>query len=336
MNLMLEPQKYFSASIIKSNEMGTTGISEEKMTDERLKKLLELLVKPEHNQDLDWLRLIQQYTNEIGDDLGGFHLSSMEKNSGILNHVLSITERQTPVDMNGAIRKINGQLVKNKYMSNSLYRELLRKVSNADDSYKSFWETIANAISIIQKNYLNFYAELMEDYVVMYQKYNDDVVMAAGQSVSEGKDANHVHFDGKNLRTTGYDPFESVVKNKPHVYIPNWNSLTSSQKNDMEKNLSPAFKVDAGYVIFNDESYYALPDCPAGLGKNSSGEVSLPTYQAWLAQFNSVGNTFQSNMQSFAQTYSQVNNTFNNLNKILSGTITSLGESANFVLKSIS
>ncbi|EEK4519668.1 IpaD/SipD/SspD family type III secretion system needle tip protein [Salmonella enterica] len=63
---------------------------------------------------------------------------------------------------------------------------------------------------------------------------------------------------------------------------------------------------------------------------------SITRYQAWLASFNAFGNQLQSNMQSFSQTYSQVNSTFNNLNKVLSSTITALGESANFVLKSLS
>ncbi|HHA7953027.1 TPA: IpaD/SipD/SspD family type III secretion system needle tip protein [Salmonella enterica] len=63
---------------------------------------------------------------------------------------------------------------------------------------------------------------------------------------------------------------------------------------------------------------------------------TISSYQAWLASFNAFGNQLQSNMQSFAQTYSQVNSTFNNLNKVLSSTITALGESANFVLKSLS
>lgn len=338
MNVMLEPQKYFSASIVNRNEMGMTGISEDKMADERLKKLLELIVRPEHNQDLNWLRLIQHYTNEIGDDffLGG----GMEKNGCILNHVLLMTERQAPVDINGAIRKINSQLVKDKYISNSLHRELLRNVSKANDSssYKSFWEGIAGAISAIQKNYLNFYAGLMEDYVDMYQQYNDLVVKAAGQCVTAGSDANHVYFNGKDLRDKGYAPFELYIKDKPNVDISNWGNLTDSQKNDIKKNLSPAFNVSdkEGHVTFNNSSYWSLPHTPADISKDTSGQVSLPAYQAWLAQFNSVGNTFQSNMQSFAQTYSQVNNTFNNLNKILSSSITSLGESANFVLKSIS
>ncbi|CCO82239.1 Translocator protein bipD [Erwinia amylovora Ea266] len=63
----------------------------------------------------------------------------------------------------------------------------------------------------------------------------------------------------------------------------------------------------------------------------------MPTasYHAWLATFNAAGSALQSNMQSFAQRYSQSNSTFDQLNKVLSGVISTLGDSAREVYKSI-
>ncbi|MBG6247237.1 MULTISPECIES: IpaD/SipD/SspD family type III secretion system needle tip protein [Symbiopectobacterium] len=71
----------------------------------------------------------------------------------------------------------------------------------------------------------------------------------------------------------------------------------------------------------------------SGAEDGKYAEVSTTRYQAWLASFNSVGSAFQSNMQSFAQRYSQANSTFDNLNRVLSSVISTLGDSARDVLK---
>jgi invasin D len=47
-----------------------------------------------------------------------------------------------------------------------------------------------------------------------------------------------------------------------------------------------------------------------------------------------VGTGLQSNMQSFAQRYTQANSTFDNLNKVLSGAISTMADSAKDVFKS--
>ncbi|EKF0976193.1 IpaD/SipD/SspD family type III secretion system needle tip protein [Salmonella enterica] len=332
MNIMLDAQKCFSESAIKRNGAGTPNVNEEKVSGDRLKDLLSLLSMPESCHDLNWLKLVRQYVNEFGDNVEGFCVGTQEGNNSVFNHSPLMAKQRTPFDINSSIRKIRGQLIKDKYASELSYKKLLKNVSGDSTSYKSFWEIIASAISTIQRNYLNVYAELMEDYVDMYQYYNDIVGKAASQAVEEGGDANHIKFN-TDAMNSAYQSFQSKLRNPGYV-IPNWGSLTSSQRNDITKTLSPAFTVSSsGEVSFDLSSYWNLPHSPAGISK---GTVSLPSYQAWLAQFNSVGNTLQSNMQSFAQTYSQVNNTFNNLNKILSGSITSLGESANFVIKSIS
>ncbi|EHW1129259.1 IpaD/SipD/SspD family type III secretion system needle tip protein [Salmonella enterica subsp. enterica serovar Kinondoni] len=127
-----------------------------------------------------------------------------------------------------------------------------------------------------------------------------------------------------------------------------------NQLRQQYQNFEPAFKVyvkayfDEEYVddldfvfkyydiklITTSHVNFNFPKWP--LDNLPDDNCTISSYQAWLASFNAFGNQLQSNMQSFAQTYSQVNSTFNNLNKVLSSTITALGESANFVLKSLS
>lgn len=73
---------------------------------------------------------------------------------------------------------------------------------------------------------------------------------------------------------------------------------------------------------------------PAGIELPKS-DVSTPSYQAWLATFNAVGSTLQSNLNSFSQRYTQANSTYDNLNKVLSGAISSLSEQAKTVFKDL-
>ncbi|MCW2482572.1 IpaD/SipD/SspD family type III secretion system needle tip protein, partial [Candidatus Symbiopectobacterium sp. NZEC135] len=90
-----------------------------------------------------------------------------------------------------------------------------------------------------------------------------------------------------------------------------------------------------GKVSFNKDTFDSVSLAKV-TDDGSYTDVSTTRYQAWLASFNSVSSAFQSNMQSFAQRYSQANSTFDNLNKVLSSVISTLGESAREVLKALS
>ncbi|VFS19014.1 Translocator protein BipD [Yokenella regensburgei] len=115
--------------------------------------------------------------------------------------------------------------------------------------------------------------------------------------------------------------------------VKNWDKMTPEERKSMETTLAPAFKVnDSGKIEFNLDQYSAAPDYPSGI---SGGKVSTASYQACLPSFNAGGSALQSNMQAFAQRYSQANSTFDNLNKVLSGAIASLAESAKDVLKAL-
>lgn len=85
-------------------------------------------------------------------------------------------------------------------------------------------------------------------------------------------------------------------------------------------------------TMFNFDNATTSSAYPAGIEDKN---VSTPSYQAWLATFNASGSTLQSNMNSFTQRYSQANSTFDNLNKVLSGTISSLSDAAKDVFKSL-
>ncbi|ORM83733.1 hypothetical protein HA42_05765 [Pantoea deleyi] len=218
-------------------------------------------------------------------------------------------------------------------------RAALESASEGDEaeisthtSYADLWAGMALAIKEIKDDYVDFYADLMQKYTEMYEAYNTHVQGAASKAVSTGDDGNNVKFDA-SLMSSGYTNFRKEIKSIDLGSVKNWSKMTSDERKSMETTLAPAFKVDdSGKIEFNLDQYSAAPDHPSGI---SNGKVSTASYQAWLASFNAGGSALQSNMQAFAQRYSQANSTFDNLNKVLSGAITSLAECAKDVLKAL-
>jgi len=207
---------------------------------------------------------------------------------------------------------------------------------NANMSYAEIWLRLALFIGEVKKDYVDFYADLMQKYTEMYESFNENVQKASSEAVSTGSDGNNVSFDTSKMQA-GYDAFQKDVDrlNGELGSVDGWNSMTDDEKRSMTITLEPAYKVDSnGKISFNMDQYNSVSGTyPSGI---KDGKVSTASYQAWLATFNAAGNAFQSNMQSFAQRYSQANNNFDTLNKILSSAISSLADSARDVLKSLS
>lgn len=202
-------------------------------------------------------------------------------------------------------------------------------------SYAELWARMALAIKNIKGDYVDFYADLMQKYTEMYEAYNTHVQGAASESVTSGNDGNNVTFDTKVMQK-GHDDFRNAISGIDLGSVKNWDKMTPEERKSMETTLAPAFKVnDNGKIEFNLDQYNAAPLWPSALPGGFKGQVSTASYQAWLASFNAGGSALQSNMQAFAQRYSQANSTFDNLNKVLSGAIASLAESAKDVLKAL-
>lgn len=199
-------------------------------------------------------------------------------------------------------------------------------------SYSKLWAVMAEAIKNIRTNYVDFYAGLMQNYTEMYEAYNEYVQKASADAVKAGEDGNNVNFNNDTMKE-GYDKFNDAVNDMDLGSVANWNEMTDAQKASMTATLEPAFKVDqsSGKISFNLDQYNARSYYPSDGG----GKVSTSSYQAWLASFNATGTGLQSNMQSFAQRYTQANSTFDNLNKVLSGAISSMADSAKDVLKAL-
>ncbi|QQG30434.1 IpaD/SipD/SspD family type III secretion system needle tip protein [Pectobacterium carotovorum] len=262
-------------------------------------------------------------------------------------------------------QKINNDNLMAKYANSQLYLARINiektagdEISHANEngkrngeittstSYAELWAVIANAIQTIKEDYVDFYADLMKQYTDMYEAYNEHVQKASSEAVSAGKDGNTVAFDQKKMED-GYTAFDAyVAANSPAGEVKNWADMTPEEKNDMRVTLEPAYKIVEvededgnchGSIEFNLDQYDKTVKNSYPAAKNQTGvyEPSTSSYQAWLATFNSTSSALQSNMQSFAQRYSQANNTFDNLNKVLSGAISALGESAKDVFKAL-
>ena len=252
--------------------------------------------------------------------------------------------------VNGISEKIN--IIRNEVRNQTLYRKTASEQLAAatamlenelltdgelttSTSYAEMWLRLAIFIGEVKKDYVDFYADLMQKYTEMYESFNENVQKASSDAVSAGDDGNNVSFDTARM-LEGYKAFQKDVDrlNGELGSVDGWNTMTEDEKRRMIITLEPAYKVDsAGKISFNMDQYNSVSETyPSGI---KNGKVSTASYQAWLATFNAAGNAFQSNMQSFAQRYSQANNNFDTLNKILSSAISTLADSARDVLKSL-
>lgn len=264
----------------------------------------------------------------------------------------ALDDTQREITIQGSKSNYSLSLLKANMMREAQKQEALSesKSVTTHTSYAQLWAAMATAIDNIKSDYVDFYADLMQKYTQMYEAYNKHVQAAASEAVEAGKDGNHVNFNGHKMRA-GYFAFEAARKSINLGSVKHWNEMSVEEQKSMTTTLEPAFKVSAdGAISFNigpfitdksigplwvEESFNNSPAYPTGITSYDSS-VSTVGYQAWLASFNAGTSGLQSNMQSFAQRYSQANSTFDNLNKVLSGSISSLADSARDVLKSLS
>ncbi|HFT1247930.1 TPA: IpaD/SipD/SspD family type III secretion system needle tip protein [Escherichia coli] len=277
----------------------------------------------------------------------GMKYKQLYPQSDNINHIIIQQEQRVQLATT-ALGEICRELLKERAEVNysySLFKSAKESIQNLheksnDDkitvhtSYAELWGRVAQAIQGIKSRYVDFYANLMKKYTDMYEAFNEYVQKSSSDAVSTGDDGNNVSFDTGTMKS-GYDNFSNALENIDLGVVKNWIEMTPTQQAGMRATLAPAFKInEAGGIFFNMDQYDSIKHSyPAGI---KNGKVSTASYQAWLATFNASGTALQSNMQSFAQRYSQANSTFDNLNKVLSGAISSLADSAKEVLKSLS
>ncbi|NEG59846.1 IpaD/SipD/SspD family type III secretion system needle tip protein [Pantoea agglomerans] len=180
-------------------------------------------------------------------------------------------------------------------------------------SFAELWSKISLAIANIKTNYLDLYADLMSQYTEFYQYYTTEF---------SAKWMNTIDTDGDNKVTVNEGKFAElefalIEYYKSHsVYNFDTSKMTAEQLAQFKETIAPAYVVENDYSLKLNWEDPPSPNAPGGYMRTAQ-------YQAWLSAFNSIGNTYQSNMQSLAQRYTQANSTFDNLNKVLSSSITS-------------
>ncbi len=354
-------------------EVGVGSTSE--MNTVLLKQLISALTSMESNNQLEDVRKVLQQHNldtsdvdflkskvcaavaEIkaaNDKVGA--IAKDNKAGATVTVAEMISAQYQQVDKTGAaLGTIKDEIAQNRIKANYSENQLkatmqtsLQEIAEAEEaakartgdneisvhtSYSKLWAVMAEAIKNIRTNYVDFYAGLMQKYTEMYEAYNEYVQKASADAVKAGEDGNNVSFNN-NTMGQGYDKFNNAVNGMDLGSVANWDEMSDAQKASMTATLEPAFKVDqsSGKISFNLDQYTGRPYFPSDGGGD---KVSTSSYQAWLASFNAIGTGLQSNMQSFAQRYTQANSTFDNLNKVLSGAISSMADSAKDVLKAL-
>lgn len=352
--------------MISASQVAEVGVgSTSELNTVLLKQLISALTSTESDNQLEDIRkVLQQHGLETSDETflksklraALAEIKAANDKAGTTATVEEmISAKYQQVDKTAAaLGTIKDEIAQNRIKANFSENQLkatiqtsLQEIAEAEEaakartgdseisvhtSYSKLWAVMAEAIKNIRTNYVDFYAGLMQKYTEMYEAYNEYVQKASADAVKAGEDGNNVDFNNNTMKG-GYDKFNNAVNGMDLGSVANWDKMTDEQKASMTATLEPAFKVDqgSGKISFNLDQYNGRPYYPSDGG----GKVSTSSYQAWLASFNAIGTGLQSNMQSFAQRYTQANSTFDNLNKVLSGAISSMADSAKDVLKAL-
>lgn len=290
---------------------------------------------------------VEYSLDKINSQLVNDRLVMSYNHKNLLNSIAEQTPTQDPEDQDGGYAEfwkgISSSInnIKNDYVD--FYADFMQKYVSM---YQNFNDTVVSAATKAVEDKSNETVDSGK------MRFTPSYIKDAFKSFSENYNSPFIIYDKTiaQVTVTGTGRVQDFENGYNIAEI-------KEQLFKQHQNFEPAFTQD-DYVGFEvttlrepDPTIHLKGIYEVKLRATSSVKFNFPkmpldnlpddnctisSYQAWLASFNAFGNQLQSNMQSFAQTYSQVNSTFNNLNKVLSSSITALGESANFVLKSLS
>lgn len=215
-----------------------------------------------------------------------------------------------------------------------------------NSSYAELFAVITVAISTIQTKTTDFYTDAMGRYSEVYESYTNNVVSAMGTAASSA------NGDDLNFNQAEMDAAEQAFEGDVDTVnaelaadgpVPDWNTMSQSQKDQVAAALSPALNIDpaTGIMTVNTSAFEAAPDGPATIDGSTPDptadtyKVSQVAFSAWQESMNSVKAEFDRAIKQLAQSASQSQNIFNEVVEQLTGTIKACMDSAGQVVANI-
>ncbi|AOJ09984.1 type III secretion system needle tip protein SctA [Burkholderia mayonis] len=170
------------------------------------------------------------------------------------------------------------------------------------------------------KSDVDAYSEIVD----MMGKYFKSVagVMSELQDCISAKDDKNMRIDGSRIRQL----LQDVINNLPTVQLPKGADIAR-----WRKELGDAVTIsDSGVVTINPDKLKKMRD---SLPDSSDVTWDTARYQAWNTGFSGQKDNIQNDVQTLVQKFSHQNSSFDNLVKVLSGSISTLMDTAKSYLQ---
>ena len=207
-------------------------------------------------------------------------------------------------------------------------------------SFDDILDGLQDLIGVIKDDYLDVYARLVEAYAKLYSEFNADILARLTEWVSpQGDDKGTIVLDVGLLEQALQVLISRYSLPNPNsVLFPvpgDDGSVGGASKEDALKWLaamglpSSCLKQlpDGSYCVVMDLSPFStmIDGMPA---RNGNGKASLlpAGFQAWQAAFNAQQQEVESALQKHTQKYSNANSIHDNVQKVISSTLSALFE----------
>ncbi|KVD73631.1 translocator protein BipD [Burkholderia sp. ABCPW 14] len=170
------------------------------------------------------------------------------------------------------------------------------------------------------KSDVDAYATIVEGLTKYFQNVAD--VMSKLQDYISAKDDKNMKIDGRAIRQL----LQGVIDNLPTMQLPKGADIAR-----WRKELGDAVTIsDSGVVTINPDKLIKMRD---SLPDSSDVTWDTARYQAWNTAFSGQKDNIQNDVQTLVEKYSHQNSSFDNLVKVLSGSISTLMDTAKSYLQ---
>lgn len=221
-------------------------------------------------------------------------------------------------------------------MAAALSRSGVENPIGARSSFDDILDGLQGLIGIIKEEYLDVYARMVEAYAQLFAELNEEVIGKLHQWLTVVGDKGAVQINARAIREALDELITQYsLPNPDAVLFPvpgEDGGVTGSSREDAMKWLvAMGLPVsclkrlpDGSYCVVMDLS--PLREMKAGLPSGDNPELLPARFQAWQAAWNAQIQELESALQKHTQKYSNANSIHDNVQKVISSTLSALFE----------
>lgn len=221
-------------------------------------------------------------------------------------------------------------------MAAALSRSGIENPIGVRSSFDEILDGLQGLIGIIKEEYLDVYARMVEAYAQLFAELNEEVIGKLHQWLNVVGDKGAVQINARAIREALDELIAKYSLPNPDAVlfpVPGEDGrVTGSTREDAMKWLVamglPASCLkqlpDGSYCVVMDLS--PLREMKEGLPTGDNPELLPARFQAWQAAWNAQIQELESALQKHTQKYSNANSIHDNVQKVISSTLSALFE----------